>query len=201
MSNIEEVNNNLNQILNEIEYYQMHISDILANNNINEKICDWYENNKEKYQKYNCALGHISSALVQRSHLLSYILFDESSDAKNIKQLFNRLCSTKYVKKNIHIKIKETVKNAEIQVENIKEDIYSLQKFRHNVYAHFNKNIFKNDWQENFKKENSFNFNNILNGLIEIYKCLNSIKILLGYQEMSLEYTNQNDIELLLSKL
>lgn len=190
------------ELINELHYYQMYLGEFLSDFEINEAICDLYEENKVCYNQYGLCLGNISSALSYRQHMLCYLLFYNDSDGKSIPKLINRIKDTKIVNdkelskdiKNIVFKLDEPFSKAENDIDNLKE-------YRHNVYAHWNKKVFNTDWQQEFTFNHQFNYDNILELSIQCFKVFSEILILLGSEPFEKSLVSNHSIEFLLNRL
>ena len=190
------------ELINELHYYQMYLGEFLSDFEINEAICDLYEENKVCYNQYGLCLGNISGALSYRQHMLCYLLFYNDSDGKSIPKLINRIKDTKIVNdkelskdiKNIVFKLNEPFSKAENDIDNLKE-------YRHNVYAHWNKKVFNTDWQQEFTFNHQFNYDNILALSIQCFKVFSEILILLGSEPFEKSLVSNHSIEFLLNRL
>lgn len=192
----------IQELVNEIQYYQMYLGEFLSDFEINEAICDFSEENKNCYNKYGLCLGHISGALNYRQHMLCYLLFYNSSDGKSIPKFINRIKDTKIVNDNELSKlIKNIVSKLDSPFLEAKKDIENLKEYRHNVYAHWNKNVFNTDWQQEFESNHKFNYDNILELSIQCFKVFSEILSLLGSEPFEKSLISKYSISLLFDKL
>ena len=142
----------------------MFLNELISDYYLNELICDFYEQDRVKYRKYGNNLSNISKALKYRQHMLCYLLFYEDKDSKSIPKLLNRLKDTKILEdKKLDYFVKCLSDDIKDLLNSAKTDIINLKEYRHNIYAHWNKNRFKSEWQEQFKSEHIFDFEKIFN--------------------------------------
>lgn len=154
----------LKEIINEIRYYQMFLYELISDYCLNESICDFYEHDRSNYRRYGNNLSNISKALKYRQHMLSYLLFYDDKDSKSIPKLLRRLKDTKVLEdKKLDSFIKYLSNDIQDLLKSAETDITNLKEYRHNIYAHWNKNSFKAEWQEQFKNEHVFDFEKIFN--------------------------------------
>lgn len=64
----------ITELINELHHYQMYLGKFLSDFELNEAICDFYEENKVCYNQYELCLGNISEALSYRQHMLFVVL-------------------------------------------------------------------------------------------------------------------------------
>ena len=171
------------EIVNEIKYYQMYLSEIISDFCINESICDFFDEDRNKYIQYGICLGNISEALNYRQHMLCYLLFHYDRESKSIPRFLNRIKDTKIFKEaDKDKKLKSIEEEMTKLIEEAKGDIESLKEYRYDVYAHWNKNIFNTEWQQNFKNEHPFNYVKMIDLCAHCYELLGDMLSLFGEQ-------------------
>ena len=192
----------ISKLINELHYYQMYLGEFLSDFELNEAICDLYEENKGCYNQYGLCLGNISGALNYRQHMLCYLLFYNDSDGKSIPKLINRIRDTEIVNdKKLTAGIKNIVSKLEKPFAEAKNDIENLKEYRHNVYAHWNKKVFNSDWQQEFALNHQFNYDKILELSIQCFKIFSEILILLGGEPFEKSLIKNHSIEYFFNKL
>lgn len=166
-------------VCTDIKYYQLYLKELISDYYINESICDFYDENKSLYIRYGNCLSDISKSLKYRQHMLCYLLFYEDKESKSIPKLLNRIRDTKIIKdKELDKAIKILAKEIEDYVDSNKKDIENLKEYRHNVYAHWNKKLFDQNWQNEFQSQHTFDFKKIIT---LSQKCIETLSIILSF--------------------
>lgn len=193
---------NNDSLCNDIRYFQMYLKELLTDYEMNEAICDFYENDKSKFMKFGTCLGNISEALCYRQHMLCYLLFYKDKDSKSIPRLLNRIKDTKLLQnKKLDEAIKYLANEVNLLLQNANTDIVNIKEYRHNVYAHWNVNSFNKEWRKQFREKHLFDYEKI----IELTrKCLETFEVILSLLDRN-SYVNPKvslgHIELLINSL
>ena len=189
-------------LIKEIEYYQFYLGKALSQIYINDKICDFYENNNKQFSLYANSLSEISSALLLSQRMLFCDIFLPDRDSKNIHKLLNKLQSNKIAtQEEIDLKIKNIAESLANEVALQSTNLDNLQKYRHNVFAHFNTRFFDDDWRKDFPHENRCDFIEIKNLAIKVFDGCSQILQLLKRVPLSREIMMPFDINTLIKNL
>lgn len=189
-------------LIKEIEYYQYYLGKAVAQIYINERICDFYDCNNEKYSLFADSLSEISSALLLSHRIIFSNIFIGDRDSKHIRRLLNRLNSTKIVSQDdIHLKIKVVADSLINEIDKQSVNIDKLKEYRDNILAHFNTKFFDDDWRKNLPIQYSCDFIAIKNLAIKIYNGLSQILILLKSVPLDNGMMTPYDINKLIEKL
>ena len=70
----------MEQIIKEIEHYQYYLGKAISQTYINDKICDFYDNNNGKYSLYSTCLSEISFALLFSQRMIFSDIFIADKD-------------------------------------------------------------------------------------------------------------------------
>lgn len=152
-----------NEICNEIRYFQMFLHELISDCYLSDALNNFYEEDKNKYIKYGNYLTYIVKAVNYRQYMLIYLMYYEDKDSKSIPRLLNKIKDNKLLKeKPINDTIKSLGKTISQLINDISLDIKNIKEYRDNVYAHWNKNLFKKEWQQQFKKDYKFDYEKIL---------------------------------------
>ena len=190
------------EIVNEIKYYQMYLSETISDFCINESICDFFDEDKNKYNQYGICLGNISEALNYRQHMLCYLLFHYDKDSKSIPRFLNRIKDTKIFREvDKDKKLKQLEEEMTQLLEEASNDIQSLKEYRYDVYAHWNKNVFNTEWQQNFKNEHPFDYGKIIELCTQCYNLLGDMLNLFGEKSFSKALINKKHLDAFISQL
>ena len=190
------------ELINELQNYQMYLGEFVSDFVINESICDFNDENQSKFHYYGNCLSKISSALKYRQHMLCYLLFYKSSDGKSIPRLLNRIKSTSILDdKELSRKIREIASQADDTLSKASQDIDNLKEYRHNVYAHWNDELFNTEWQNDFANNHKFNYENILELGGLCFRLFGEILNLLGSQSFVGSVENNEAIQRFICKL
>ncbi len=85
------------QLIKEIKYYQLYLGKAIAQIYINEKLCDFHDNQNKQFNLFASSFGEITSALLLSQRIIFCDIFIEDRDSKNIHKLLNKLISNKIV--------------------------------------------------------------------------------------------------------
>ena len=171
----------INEFVNELKYYQMFLGEVISDYYINKAICDFFDQKPASFIKYGNCLSHISSALLQRQQVLCNILLTKNRDGKSIPKTLGRLFTeSTNISTDVLEQIKEKAKVVLNLIEESKSDLSNLKDFRDNVYAHFNNNLFKEEWQVDFRANHPFDFKKMVNMCINIFDVFSHILEMLG---------------------
>lgn len=190
------------KIANELKYYQKYLGELISHFYINEAICDFYDNQKADYCRFGICLGNISDALNYRQHMLCYLLFHYDKESKSIPRLLNKVRDLKI--SNNKEKEKELKKLAEelrLEINQANPDIESLKEYRYDVYAHWNKNIFDEDWQKDFASKHPFDYGKIIDLSVKSFNIFKKMLSLLDEESFELSIIEPSHIDLFIEKL
>ena len=149
----------IDELKKDLKYLQMYIGELLTGFELNEAICDFYESDRISFNNYGTCLGFISSSLKYKIQMLGYLLFSKKTDQMNIHKVLNKINSDlKYENKEVEKRIKQISLNLEKAIEEKNDDYDILTTYRDNVYAHWEKKIFNEDFQKEFLDKNKLNF-------------------------------------------
>lgn len=168
-----------NEICNEIKYFQMYLHELISDYYISESLNDFYDANKIKYLNYGNYLTEIVKAVNYRQHMLFYLMYHEDRDSKSIPRLLNKIQDNKLLQDQ---HLNDTIKSLGGEISNliteVSLDIKNIKEYRDNVYAHWNKNLFKKQWQQKFKNDYKFNYEKMINVAKKTLKTLDDILFL-----------------------
>lgn len=141
----------------------MYLHELISNFYISESLNDLFDEDKQNFYKFGNYLTNIVNSANYRQHMLIYLMFHEDKDSKSIPRLLNKIRDNKMLKdvhynnviKSLGDKISHLINEASLDIKNIKE-------YRDNVYAHWNKNLFKTEWQKQFKQEFKFDYGKLI---------------------------------------
>lgn len=170
-----------NEFVNELKYYQMFLGEVISDYYINEAIHDLFDQKSSSFIQYGNCLGHISSALLHNQQVLCNILLTKSKEGKSIPKTLGRLFTeSTNISTDVLEQIKEKAKVVLNLIEESKSDLSNLKNFRDNIYAHFNNNLFIEDWKVDFKANHPFDFKKIVNICINIFDIFSQMLEMLG---------------------
>ena len=86
-------------------------------------------------------------------------------------------------------------------IEDENSNIEKLRNFRNNVYSHFNKKIFNEEWQKSYKKENNFEFPKLKTVCLNIFDDLSRILEILGAEIFDKSFVLDRDVKKLIERL
>lgn len=177
----------LNRFKKYLMFLHKSLNDSYSMFNMNERINDWYEKDKNKYSRLRNDLGFISHSLRDMSFLtISKLLDDRDSESMSVQGLTKNILSTKIVKnKNINEQIRKIAQSIDYEILKNQNEIIKLQTWRDKYFAHFDKKIINNP---NIFIEANYNANDLIVLVKFIYTELNKILVLLGEDEISLTY-------------
>lgn len=189
------------EVIIELKYYQMYIGKAISYVYINDKICDFFDLEKEKYNLYACSLGEISSSLIMSQRILfSNLLLEDKG--RCIPKLLNKLDSNQICDNtNFNLKIKTIVNEMKDIMDLQAKNIEKLKEYRHKVYAHFDKGLFNTEWQKTFVQKNDCDFDAIINTCIELFEKIYELIVLLGGEPFGKTLMKPYDINYLISRL
>lgn len=85
--------------------------------------------------------------------MLCYLLFHYDKESKSIPRLLNKVRDIKISNdEGIDKELKKLAEELRLEINEANTDIESLKEYRYDVYAHWNKNIFDEDWKKDFAK-------------------------------------------------
>lgn len=152
-----------NEICTEIKYFQMYLHELISDYYISEAVNNFYDENKIKYISYGNFLTDIVKAVNYRQHMLFYLMYHEDKDSKSIPRLLNKIQDNKMLQdQHLNNTIKSLGKEISKLITDASVDIKNIKEYRDNVYAHWNKNLFKKNWQQQFKKDNKFDYEKMI---------------------------------------
>ena len=189
-------------IVNSIKYFQMYLGEVLSYYQLNDAICDFYDTTQGKFNEYGNCLGYISSALNYRQHMLCYLLFYYDKDSKSIPRLINEIRDNRVLAdKELDHKLKNVALKMAAELDSFHADIENLMEYRHNVYAHWNKKVFNDDWQTQFKKNHTINYKNILLLCQKCFEYFSDMLIMMGEEPFVKSFINDFEIKHFISQL
>lgn len=190
------------KIVTELKYYQKYLGELISHFYINEAICNFYNNQKDDYWRFGICLGNISDALNYRQHMLCYLLFHYDKDSKSIPRLLNKVRDIKISNDEEKDKeLKELAKELRFEINAANADIESLKEYRYDVYAHWNKNIFDENWQKDFASKHPFDYEKIINLCFKSFNVFKKMLSLLGEEAFELSIIQPSHIDLFIEKL
>lgn len=190
------------KLIEELQYYQLYFGKALRCGYINDKICDYFDDNPNKYRPFENSLGEISSALLHSQRVIFSSLLIEDKDSKHIRKLLNKLISIRVSNNDIvDKKIKQIAQKLLLEVQIQSANILELKEYRNKVFVHFDKKSFNDEWRNQFPLQNPCNFNEIINLAKQIYNGLYDIIVLLNGIPFSTSELCPNDINDMIAKL
>lgn len=192
------------EVIEEFQNYQNIIGEIDSLYRINEGICDFFDADNSKFFYYGLSLSAINKALVCWQHSLCAVLLCHDRESKNIPKSIERILSEKIEddeNKVIYNKILPYLKNILKIIEDENGNIEKLRNFRNNVYSHFNKKIFNEEWQKSYKKENNFEFPKLKTVCLNIFDDLSRILEILGAEIFDKSFVLDRDVKKLIERL
>ena len=191
-----------NEVINELQYYQMYIGEIISCYYINEALCDFADSYPESLRQYGIELRVISRALVCKEHLLSAVLLCYDPKSKRLMKSIERILCEKISDDMLsYSKITNKLHDAKKEIQKCTDDISKLREFRNKVYAHFDQKIFDDSWQISFKKENNFNFTKIKELCESIFNTFSEILEILGSKPYDASVIRLSDVERFIERL
>ena len=192
------------KIIEEFQNYQNIIGKIDSFYRINEALCHFFESSNAKFYSYGLVLSSINSALVCWQHSLCSILLCRNKESKNIPCSIDRILSegiTNDKNKVLYNKIVPYLKELQKIINQESDNIEKLRNFRNNVYAHFNKKIFNEEWQIEYKVVNNFDFVKLREACLRIFDNISAILEILGAETFEKSIVLQRDIKKFIEKL
>jgi len=190
------------KLIEELQYYQLYFGKALRCGYINDKICDYFSDNPDKYRPFENSLGEISSALLHSQRVAFASLLIEDKDSKHIRRLLNKLISTRVSSDNvIDSNIKLIAQKLLLDIQNQSANILKLKEYRNNVFVHFGKKSFDDECRSKVHLLYPCNFDEIIDLAKQIFNGLYDIIILLKGIPFSKNELCPNDINDLIDKL
>ncbi len=110
--------------------------------------------------------------------MLCDILLRKNNESKSIPRTIDRIFNEPFGNdKKIKENIQSILNKLKSDLDTVNQDIENLGKFRNNVYAHFNNNLFSEQWQEEFKLKYPFDYEKIL---VICKRCIEYFSEILG---------------------
>ena len=190
------------KIVTELKYYQKYLGELISHFYINEAICNLYDTQKEHYCKFGICLGNISDTLNYRQHMLCYLLFHYDKESKSIPRLLNKVRDIKISNdEGTDKELKKLAEELRFEINEANTDIESLKEYRYDVYAHWNKNIFDEDWQKDFANKHPFDYEKIIGLSVKSFNIFKKMLSLLDEESFELSIIQPSHIDLFIEKL
>ena len=190
------------EVVNELQYYQMYIGEILSCYYFNEAICDLADSKPNIVFKYGLCLSTLSSALKYKSQTVASILLCRISRSKSIPKSIDRiLCEKISDDLDAYKKIKTLLHDVNKLIEKNNDNILELRAYRDSVYAHFEQEIFDDKWQADFMKEHDLNFTKLKILCENIFDIFSKILEILDEEPFVKSLVNPSDISAFLDRI
>ena len=189
------------KLTNDLKYLQMYIGELLTGYELNEAICDFYDCDKVSYIQFGTCLGFISSSLKYRIQMLGYLLFSCNNKTMNINKVLNKIIfDFLYEDKTVEQKIKQRARNLQSSIEAQRGEFAVLKSYRDSVYAHWEKEIFNNYYQNDFIENNKLNFSVFVELSKICFDCFSEMLNLLNEEPYIRSFPQKTKIEHFIKK-
>ncbi len=193
------------ELIEEIKFIHLKLNSAYSQYCINERINDWYDKYKNKFNQIRNQLGEISQSLKYESLITISKIFDDrydknsSNDSICIQGVCRRIISTKIIKdKKQNKSIQNIANNILDKINNNSKDLNDLHTWRDKYFAHYDKKIFN---QPQIFVNASYDVKKIILMVKDIFQDLNKIFEKLNEEQVSLtQDVLGNSIDLLFFK-
>lgn len=191
-----------NEVIRELQYYQMYMGEIISCYYFNEAICDLVQSKPSTLFEYKLCLPTLTGALKYKQQTVAAILLCRNDKSKSIPKSIDRILSEKIIDDMLsYQKIKAILHKINERIDQNNDNILELKTYRDKVYAHFEQPLFDENWQVEFKEEHNLDFTKLITLFVSIFNDFSKVLVILGAEPYENSLINLSNVDAFLDKI
>ena len=189
-----------NELIKDIKFYILYLSNCFTSYLLSERINDWYENNEELLRKSNLYLSFSCDALIKDFVNTFYSLFTKSDNDNSLYKLYHKIENQRKTTEWLTPSIREQNSSMINEIEKQSEIVKTLSNWRCDFYAHITNKSFNPDCFDKYRNDNRIESDKAMDLVYYCYRCLNVMLVELKEKPIPFIYTNCFDIDKIFSE-